>query len=198
MYFTYRTSPSIVSPHSQQTIPHSQILNGPPALNMKPVSISSGILTNTSTTEPISTLKAMSHEVVSRAGLDTQASSPTKINDTRQQMFNSSGGGNGGSGNIGSGNDNVTSLSNGPNANINNLGNIKSTGTSEAHIPPLLSVAPLGTSPLQKEHQIQFQMMEAAFYHLPTPSDSERFRQYLHRQPIQTPHYYPQVIYNNI
>lgn len=133
-------------------------------------------MTNPSTTEPMSTLKTIAQEAISRAGLDT-ITSPTKINDTRQQIFG----------------DTVSSISNGPNVNINNLCNIKTTGTSEAHIPPLLSVAPLGTSPLQKEHQIQFQMMEAAFYHLPTPSDSERFRQYLHRQPIPTPHYYPQV-----
>lgn len=36
-------------------------------------------------------------------------------------------------------------------------------------------------------------MMEAAYYHLPTPSDSERLRTYLHRQPVQTPQHYPQV-----
>uniref|UniRef100_A0A1Q3F475 CCR4-NOT transcription complex subunit 3 n=1 Tax=Culex tarsalis TaxID=7177 RepID=A0A1Q3F475_CULTA len=107
-----------------------------------------------------------------------------------------------------------TAISNGPNAiNINtstsivanpaanNLNVLSSTGvvpgmktagTNEAHIPPLLGVAPLGPSPLQKEHQIQFQMMEAAYYHLPTPSDSERLRTYLQRQPVPTPQHYPQ------
>lgn len=69
---------------------------------------------------------------------------------------------------------------------------MKTAGTNEAHIPPLLGVAPLGPSPLQKEHQIQFQMMEAAYYHLPTPSDSERLRTYLQRQPVPTPQHYPQ------
>lgn len=69
---------------------------------------------------------------------------------------------------------------------------MKVSGTNEAHIPPLLGVAPLGPSPLQKEHQIQFQMMEAAYYHLPTPSDSERLKSYLQRQPVQTPPHYPQ------
>lgn len=34
--------------------------------------------------------------------------------------------------------------------------------------------------------------MEAAYYHLPTPSDSERLRTYLQRQPVQTPLHYPQ------
>lgn len=32
--------------------------------------------------------------------------------------------------------------------------------TNEAHIPPLLGVAPLGPSPLQKEHQIQVRKIE--------------------------------------
>ncbi|XP_062547791.1 CCR4-NOT transcription complex subunit 3 isoform X3 [Armigeres subalbatus] len=98
-----------------------------------------------------------------------------------------------------------TAISNGPNA-INTStsivantanpnvpsANMKVSGTNEAHIPPLLGVAPLGPSPLQKEHQIQFQMMEAAYYHLPTPSDSERLKTYLQRQPVQTPPHYPQ------
>lgn len=99
-----------------------------------------------------------------------------------------------------------TAISNGPNAIINTSTSIvantanpnvtsasmKVSGTNEAHIPPLLGVAPLGPSPLQKEHQIQFQMMEAAYYHLPTPSDSERLKSYLQRQPVQTPPHYPQ------
>ena len=35
-------------------------------------------------------------------------------------------------------------------------GAVKMTpGTNVAHIPPLLGVAPLGPSPLQKEHQFQ-------------------------------------------
>jgi CCR4-NOT transcription complex subunit 3 len=36
-------------------------------------------------------------------------------------------------------------------------------------------------------------MMEAAYYHLPSPSDSERLRPYLQRQPIATPPHFPQV-----
>ncbi|CAD6230980.1 GSCOCG00006907001-RA-CDS [Cotesia congregata] len=67
--------------------------------------------------------------------------------------------------------------------------------TSEAHIPPLLGVAPLGPVPLQKEHQLQFAMMEAAFYHMPHPSDSERLRSYLPRNLCQTPPYYQQTLF---
>ncbi|CAH0546440.1 unnamed protein product [Brassicogethes aeneus] len=65
-------------------------------------------------------------------------------------------------------------------------------GKSDAHIPPLLGVAPLGAIPLQKEHQTQFQLMEAAYYHIPHPSDSERIRNYLPRNPFNTPAYYVQ------
>jgi hypothetical protein len=65
--------------------------------------------------------------------------------------------------------------------------------TREAHIPPLLGVAPLGPVPLQKEHQYQFQMLDNALCHLPVSADSERMRQFLPRNPYPTPHYYPQV-----
>ncbi|XP_018795211.1 PREDICTED: CCR4-NOT transcription complex subunit 3 isoform X4 [Bactrocera latifrons] len=64
--------------------------------------------------------------------------------------------------------------------------------TNEAHITPLLGVAPLGTLPLHKDHQLQFKMMEAAYYHLPTPADSERLNIYLPRTPVPTPLHYPQ------
>lgn len=41
----------------------------------------------------------------------------------------------------------------------------------------------------------QFRMMEAAYCHLPTPSDSDKPRPYnlLQRQPMPTPPHYPQV-----
>lgn len=64
---------------------------------------------------------------------------------------------------------------------------------TEAHIPPLLGVAPLGIVPLSKEHQFQYSMLEAASHHLPHPSDSERLRPYLPRNPCHTPLYYPQA-----
>ena len=59
--------------------------------------------------------------------------------------------------------------------------------------PPLLGVAPLGIVPLSKEQQLQYTMLEAAAHHLPHPSDSERLRPYLPRNPCHTPLYYPQV-----
>ncbi|CAO1381734.1 unnamed protein product [Diamesa tonsa] len=91
-------------------------------------------------------------------------------------------------------NANINSLLNAGNVSGGNVSTtMKSTGTNEALIPPLLGVAPLGPSPLQKEHQVQFQMMESAYYHLPSPSDSERLRPYLTRQPMQTPPHFPQT-----
>uniref|UniRef100_A0A2S2QW76 CCR4-NOT transcription complex subunit 3 n=1 Tax=Sipha flava TaxID=143950 RepID=A0A2S2QW76_9HEMI len=62
----------------------------------------------------------------------------------------------------------------------------------EANISPLLGVAPLGPVPLSKDHQFQFTMLESAFLHLPHPSDSERIKLYLPRNPCSTPHYYNQ------
>ncbi|XP_077299645.1 CCR4-associated factor Not3 isoform X2 [Arctopsyche grandis] len=63
-----------------------------------------------------------------------------------------------------------------------------------AMVPPLLGVAPLGPEPLQKDHQLQLQMTEATFYHLPHPSDAERARNYLPRNMCPTPLYYNQVL----
>ncbi|XP_043064667.1 CCR4-NOT transcription complex subunit 3 isoform X2 [Drosophila ficusphila] len=71
--------------------------------------------------------------------------------------------------------------------------------TTEAHIPTLLGVTPLGPTPLQKEHQMQFQMMEAAYYHLPQPMDTEKLQTYFHRAPVPTPAHYPQLpIYDTV
>ena len=64
---------------------------------------------------------------------------------------------------------------------------------TEAHIPPLMGVAPLGPVPLNKETQLQYAMLEAAYLHMPHPSDSERLRPYLPRNPCPTPNYYPQL-----
>lgn len=65
----------------------------------------------------------------------------------------------------------------------------------EANITPLLGVAPLGPVPLAKDHQFQHDMLESGIVHLPHPSDSERIKLYLPRNPCSTPHYYIQVIF---
>ena len=52
----------------------------------------------------------------------------------------------------------------------------QSPETSTICLNPLLGVAPLGPQPLSKEHGYQLTMLDAAYHHLPHPSDSERLR----------------------
>lgn len=47
---------------------------------------------------------------------------------------------------------------------------------SEVSIPPSLGVCPLGPTPLPKDQLYQQAMQEAAWTHMPHPSDSERIR----------------------
>ncbi|CAO1396294.1 unnamed protein product [Diamesa serratosioi] len=149
--------------------------------------------------DSMSTLKTIAQEVINRTS--TVASSPPQQqqsyvldsvsmdNNNSQQSTATTNG----LININN-NANINSLLNAGNVSGGNVSTtMKSTGTNEALIPPLLGVAPLGPSPLQKEHQVQFQMMESAYYHLPSPSDSERLRPYLTRQPMQTPPHFPQT-----
>uniref|UniRef100_A0A1L8DHE7 CCR4-NOT transcription complex subunit 3 n=1 Tax=Nyssomyia neivai TaxID=330878 RepID=A0A1L8DHE7_9DIPT len=201
-----RTSPGLLSPQQP-------MLNGP---NMQNTPVSSNSVTTSvaaaeAAVDSMSTLKTMAQEAISRAGLSTVVQSSVSISGNmssgpiapiaatstigqstitssilsqQPQLYVDSV----------TASTAVAATTNGPNTNISNVVTsiIKISGTNEAHIPPLLGVAPLGPSPLQKEHQLQFQMMEAAFYHLPTPSDCERLRTYQQRQPVQTPQHYPQ------
>jgi len=64
---------------------------------------------------------------------------------------------------------------------------------NDANVPPLLGVAPLGVVPLDDKQQFQFSMLEAASHHLPHPSDSERVRPHLPRNPVHVPSYYPKA-----
>lgn len=66
--------------------------------------------------------------------------------------------------------------------------------TTTIRLNPLLGVAPLGPQPLTREHLYQLAMQDAAYHHLPHPSDSERLRRYIPRNPCPTPSYYPQVM----
>ena len=63
----------------------------------------------------------------------------------------------------------------------------------EAHIPPLLGVAPLGIVPLTPDNELQYSRLSASLAHTPHASDSERLRIHFPRQPCPTPAYYPQV-----
>jgi CCR4-NOT transcription complex subunit 3 len=67
------------------------------------------------------------------------------------------------------------------------------TTTSTIRLNPLYGVAPLGPQPFGKEHLVRLAMLEAAFRHLPHPSDSERMRTYFQSNPCPTPPYYPQT-----
>lgn len=66
-------------------------------------------------------------------------------------------------------------------------------GLAEVSIPLSLGVCPLGPVPLSKDQLYQQVMEEAAWHHMPHPSDSERIRQYLPRNPCPTPPYHHQV-----
>jgi len=59
-------------------------------------------------------------------------------------------------------------------------------------ITPLQGVAPLGPVQLTPENVAQRLNLEAAFRHMPHPSDCEVQRHYLPRNPCNTPTYYPQ------
>lgn len=67
------------------------------------------------------------------------------------------------------------------------------TGTGETRMTPLLGVAPLGPISLSKDNAYQQAMLEASWRHMPHPSDSERLRHYLPRNPCPTPTYYHQT-----
>uniref|UniRef100_A0A8C8LVA0 CCR4-NOT transcription complex subunit 3 n=1 Tax=Oncorhynchus tshawytscha TaxID=74940 RepID=A0A8C8LVA0_ONCTS len=64
---------------------------------------------------------------------------------------------------------------------------------SEVSIPPSLGVCPLGPVPLSKDQLYQQAMQESAWTHMPHPSDSERIRQYLMRNPCPTLPFHHQV-----
>ncbi|KAJ8334376.1 hypothetical protein SKAU_G00400150 [Synaphobranchus kaupii] len=64
---------------------------------------------------------------------------------------------------------------------------------SEVSIPPSLGVCPLGPVPLSKDQMYQQAMQESAWTHMPHPSDSERIRQYLMRNPCPTLPFHHQV-----
>ncbi|XP_077115701.1 CCR4-NOT transcription complex subunit 3 [Ranitomeya variabilis] len=68
-----------------------------------------------------------------------------------------------------------------------------STQVSEVNIPLSLGVCPLGPVPLTTDQLYQQAMEDAAWHHMPHPSDSERIRQYLPRNPCPTPQYHHQM-----
>uniref|UniRef100_UPI00358E4AA0 CCR4-NOT transcription complex subunit 3 isoform X2 n=1 Tax=Myxine glutinosa TaxID=7769 RepID=UPI00358E4AA0 len=60
----------------------------------------------------------------------------------------------------------------------------------EVHMEAMLGVCPLGVTSLGKEQVYQQAMLDASWHHMPHPSDSERTRHYLPRNPCPTPPYH--------
>lgn len=114
--------------------------------------------------EPLSSLKSMAERAAHSSGLEGDVSSLHLSTD----MFPSS--------SAPSGAPSVPQLS-----------------LSEVNIPPSLGVCPLGPVPLSKDQVYQQAMEEAAWTHMPHPSDSERIRQYLMRNPCPTLPFHHQV-----
>ncbi|KAJ0055280.1 hypothetical protein NL108_013606 [Boleophthalmus pectinirostris] len=114
--------------------------------------------------EPLSSLKSMAERAAHSSGLEGDVSSLHLPTD----MFPSS-----------------TAPSGPPSAPQPSL--------SEVNIPPSLGVCPLGPVPLSKDQVYQQAMEEAAWTHMPHPSDSERIRQYLMRNPCPTLPFHHQV-----
>ncbi|XP_058874297.1 CCR4-NOT transcription complex subunit 3-like isoform X2 [Acipenser ruthenus] len=116
--------------------------------------------------EPLSSLKSMAERAALGSGLEEQIPS---LRLTDRDLFSSS-----------------TAPPGGPAVP-------PQTQLSEVNIPPSLGVCPLGPVPLSKEQLYQQAMQESAWTHMPHPSDSERIRQYLMRNPCPTPPYHHQV-----
>jgi len=182
---------------------YSQPFSMPSSVSVSNLVGNSLPLTTSSATDPslLPSLKSIAQEATHRAGLSSysdplsglspQIEQPNSSSLITQQQANSS---------------NLSAQpSVGTNPNIsqtslfqaattaNQVGKERSQKKTEAHIPPLLGVAPLGPVPLNKDTQLQYAMLEAAFTHMPHPSDSEKLRPYLPRNPCATPVYYPQL-----
>lgn len=115
--------------------------------------------------EPLSSLKAMAERAALGSGLDGEISN---LHLTDRDIFSGS-----------------TAAPGTPSA--------PQPSVSEVSIPPSLGVCPLGPTPLPKDQLYQQAMQEAAWTHMPHPSDSERIRQYLMRNPCPTLPFHHQV-----
>lgn len=118
--------------------------------------------------EPLSSLKAMAERAALGSGLDGEISNLHVTDRGLNDIFSSSSA--------------TPSTPAAPQPSV-----------SEVSIPPSLGVCPLGPTPLSKDQLYQQAMQEAAWTHMPHPSDSERIRQYLMRNPCPTLPYHHQV-----
>ncbi|XP_035990646.1 CCR4-NOT transcription complex subunit 3a isoform X2 [Fundulus heteroclitus] len=118
--------------------------------------------------EPLSSLKAMAERAALGSGLDEEISNLHVTDRSLNDIF--------------SGSSAAPGTPAAPQPSV-----------SEVSIPPSLGVCPLGPTPLSKDHLYEQAMQEAAWTHMPHPSDSERIRQYLMRNPCPTLPYHHQV-----
>ncbi|XP_064601447.1 CCR4-NOT transcription complex subunit 3-like isoform X2 [Liolophura sinensis] len=173
---------SLNSSQSNVSAPTPPVMNGPvSSVGPKISDFSRG--SPLPSADSLSSLKSIAEQAVMSAGLQSQLQTPhVSSADTTKGLFNSS---------------TLTQAPGQPTAPSPDLSQTtlhqQQPQTTTIHLNPLLGVAPLGQVPLNKEHGYQIHMLEGAFHHLPHPSDSERLRHYLPRNPCPTPSYYPQV-----
>ncbi|XP_047454376.1 CCR4-NOT transcription complex subunit 3a isoform X2 [Mugil cephalus] len=118
--------------------------------------------------EPLSSLKAMAERAALGSGLDGEIPNLHLTDRGRNDIFSGS------------------SAAPGTPATTQ-------PSVSEVSIPPSLGVCPLGPTPLPKDQLYQQAMQESAWTHMPHPSDSERIRQYLMRNPCPTLPFHHQI-----
>ncbi|XP_052059389.1 CCR4-NOT transcription complex subunit 3-like isoform X1 [Mytilus californianus] len=185
-FVTSNTNGSSVKPEVKM------VMNGP--LNaggplLKPQSLTwykaarESLSCSESSSESMSSLKSIAQQAVVNAGLENQIPPPSStetvsISTESRVLFNNSV---------------ITSIAPQVPPPTSPSPTDQPTQTTTIRLNPLLGVAPLGPVPLSREHFYQLTMLEAAYHHLPHPSDSERIRHYLPRHPFPTPTYYPQL-----
>ncbi|XP_059196002.1 CCR4-NOT transcription complex subunit 3a isoform X2 [Centropristis striata] len=118
--------------------------------------------------EPLSSLKAMAERAAMGSGLDGEIPNLHLTDRGRNDIF--------------SGSSAAPGTPAAPQPSV-----------SEVSIPPSLGVCPLGPTPLPKDQLYQQAMQESAWTHMPHPSDSERIRQYLMRNPCPTLPFHHQI-----
>lgn len=170
---------NVIGPSLNKLQATFQQLNSPQAADYSNSYASNGALNDDEIPDSLGSLKSMAQQAVVSAGLENHI--PTSEASTAEKVIF----------------ENATSTP--PTTQAPSQHGVSSQEaalppqTTTIHLNPILGVAPLGPSPLTKENYYQLTMLEAAFNHLPHPSDSERLRQYLPRNPCQTPSYYPQI-----
>ncbi|KAG8434124.1 hypothetical protein GDO86_012483 [Hymenochirus boettgeri] len=162
------TGPSLliplnVNPPSSPTQSFSDSKNSQPLLNGPPQFTSASEI---KAPEPLSTLKSMAERAALGSGLEDPVPS---IHMAEREMLIT-----------------TTTTSQPPSSQ-------PPAQLSEVNIPLSLGVCPLGPVPHTTDQLYQQAMEDAAWHHMPHPSDSERIRQYLPRNPCPTPPYHHQM-----